>query len=79
MAAVTDSEEEPERRRLWSLTFNRIVDETEDRIRALSGEVARCDRLIRDWRPGELREVPRDPADHRARRPRRRFFFSRIS
>ena len=73
---VTDSAEEPERRRLWWLTFNRIVGETEDRIRVLSGEIARCDRLIRDWRPGKLREVPVEP---RARRPRRRLFFSRHS
>ncbi len=76
---VTDSEDEPQRRTLWRLTFNRIIGETEDRIRMLSGEVGRCDRLIRDWRPGELREVPRAPAEPRARRRRRRLFFARQS
>jgi hypothetical protein len=76
-APVMSTEEAPELRALWRTAFERRAHETEDAIRVYRGDVKRCDRLIRDWRPGELREVPRVERDPSAPRRRRRFFGRR--
>jgi hypothetical protein len=71
---MTSTEEAPERRALWRRVLERRTHETEDAIRVYRGEVERCDRLIRDWRPGEVREVPRTERDPTAPRRRGRLF-----
>src|SRR5262249_20512123 len=59
---VTDAEEDTELRIRWQVTLGRMLADTEVEVRRLSGEQERCDRMIRDWRPGELREVTEDAA-----------------
>jgi hypothetical protein len=70
---VTDAEEDVELRIRWQVTLGRMLADTEGEVRRLTGEVERSDRLIRDWQPGELREVDDTPPG--ARRRRRRLFW----
>lgn len=58
----------------WSRLYNQALGETHQEVRTLTGEAQRCERLIRDWRSGELREVHDVPPAPERRRRRRLFF-----
>jgi len=71
VARITPSETEPARQTLWKRVLAVATSETRGEVDSLTREVERCDRLIRDWRPGELREVPKTERDATAPRRRR--------
>jgi hypothetical protein len=74
---VTDAEEGPQLRIRWQVTLGKMLADTEGEVRRLTGEVERCDRLIREWAPGELHDVEAEPAPGPRRRPRRLFWRGR--
>ena len=63
----------------WMRLYKDTLHTTHHEVRTLTSEAERCERLVVDWRPGELHEVPRAAAVPRARRPHRRLFFARQS
>lgn len=70
---VTDTEQDPQLRIRWQVTLAAALADTEGEVRRLTGEVERSDRLIREWKPGELREVEAEAAP--GPRRRRRIFW----
>jgi len=66
-------EAEPDQQRVWERVYGARLDTTRSEVAWMQRELERCERLIRDWAPGELREVESDPQPGRQRRRRRLF------
>jgi hypothetical protein len=73
VARVRFDEIDPERQRLWDRVHRARLETTRSEVAWMQREVERVERLIRDWAPGELREIDADPQPGRQRRRRRLF------
>jgi hypothetical protein len=76
MVSVRRDETNSHRQYVWKGVYGARLAETRSEVAWFRRELERCDRLIRDWHPGELREVPPETPKTPGRR-RRRLFFSR--
>ncbi len=71
LVSVRRDETSSHRQYVWKGVYGARLAEVRAEITALQRGFARCERLLRDWKPGALREVPDEPPRPPGRRPRR--------